>query len=262
MLMSSALSLALCLTAQVLQQAPVDGFKVVFREFDVKNHVVLRGEMLARGGRIYLFRDSDKEILIFDPKSKKIDLIDLERRVQAGITYAQLDSFNAKLKKAIEGSIEKKLAAGGRANEVAAKMTRDLIEPKFAITRDQETKTSKLVNESVQVEARGEADLDSARLSVLAEVLIYSIKLESERNPTRIPPFPRLETIKELTQTRKVRPTEIIDIYRLAGQPLKERRTYELVQSLTDRERAAVLRILDLQGLLKSVRYETYAARE
>ena len=98
----------------------------------------------------------------------------------------------------------------------------------------------------------------TARLARLGVVLSRLIQLESLRNPTKIPPFPQLLTIEELIDKRKLRPLETTYIYRMAGKPIKQRWTFGFVSELTDRERQAIDKIIQIQGLAKVQRLEAY----
>ena len=71
-----------------------------------------------------------------------------------------------------------------------------------------------------------------------------------------------LDAIAALAGDRKLRPTELSFLYRLAGPPMRLRRTYRLVPSLTDREREAIDRIEQLREVAPVVRYERYIKAE
>ncbi|MDX2035130.1 MAG: hypothetical protein SFX72_00665 [Isosphaeraceae bacterium] len=262
MISFAILALSQSLVAQLAEPVRLDGFKIVFQELDLKDRVIVRGEMIALGGRVYVFRNSDKEIQIHDPKLKTIELIDLGRKVRSRVLYARLDSSKARLEKAIERSIAKKLATGVKHDELIAKMTRNLIEPAFVVTRDEAKGSSRLVNANVEIDAKGTRSLDAARLAVVAEVLRFQVGLQSERYPTKIPPFPRLEALRELTETRRLLPTEIKFVYRLTGEPFRERYTYEFVPELSRRERDAIPRIIELERTAPFLTFDAYEGLE
>lgn len=234
------------------------GFKIVYREYQLGTEPILRGEIVVLNGRWYQFHNINNEIVIVDPKRAKVELIDLSRKAQSEVTFARLDEATQALKKVVVATIEKKEKEGGRANAIASKMSRDLIEPTFQVVRDEAGGVSKLSNETVQVEAKGEPDSDAVRLSRLGVVLSRLVQLDSLRNPTKIPPFPQLLTIEELTDKRKLRPLETTYIYRMTGKPIKQRWTFRFVPELTDREKQAIDKIIQIQGLAKVQRLEAY----
>jgi len=248
--------------ASLAQAAPVPaeqgGFKFIFRELDVAGRKLHNGEIIVQGGRWYRIRNIDNEIVIVDPKRRRVEVIDLTRKTQSDVSFARLEDRTALLKKTLRESVAKREAEGGRANKVAAKMAADLIEPGFKPARDDGGKNSKLKNESVEIDANGESDVDPKRVEEIGLVLSTLTRLESLRNPERIPPFAELEAIREVTANLKLRPTEIVYVFRLAGKPIKQRWTYQFVPSLTDREKAAIGRIIEVQGLARSQRFESY----
>ena len=148
-----------------------------------------------------------------------------------------------------------------RAGRIAAEMKRNLRDPHFASTYDEPSRTLKLANPNVQIDAVGEPEPDRARLAVLAETLTLVTKLRALREAGEFSPFPQLDAFSALMDGRKLRPTEMTFLFRLAGPPEKHRWAYSLVQTITDRERAALVKIDDSLLTTRRIDFERYERR-
>ncbi len=237
---------------------PPADFKIQVASFRLDPEPASTEEIIVRGGRAYVFPSDSREVLIVDPSEKCIELLDVGRRVQCELSDRSLDAaltkIRAKLRDAVEG-LEK---AGGRANLVEAKMTRDLFETKLAVAEGPGSGRVRLTNPAVEVEARGEPEADAQRLAMVAATLNGIARLGAFRSPDDLPPFVELEAIAALSGERRLRPTELTYLYRLAGPPRKFRRTYRLVPSLTGREVEAISRVDRLRESAPVLRYERY----
>jgi hypothetical protein len=243
-------------------RAPAD-FKVVVAMYGIRKEPIMTTELVARHGRVFQFNsDAPAEVIIHDPPTERIELLDMDRMVQAELTWKVLDEAQDRLRKAIAQAIEKREKEGGRANRIAAAMSRDLLDPRLSASFDAKTNHLRLINPSVEIDASGEPEGDAARLPLIASTLATSIKLESARNVEQIPPFARLETLRALISERHLRPTEATFLYHLAGPPRKFRWTYRLVPSLTERETEALSRINRLREKASRVRYDRYQERK
>ena len=238
--------------------APAD-FKIVVAMYGARKVPIATAELVARHGLVFQFNsDAPAEVIIHDPSAGRIELLDLDRMVQTSRSRAALDAARDRLRQVIASAIEERERAGGRANRVAAGMSRDPIDPHFATSFDARANHLRLTNPSVEVDAFGAPEGDPARLALVSSTLTSALTLDAARNPEQIPPFTRLEALRALTADRQLRPTEMSFLYRLAGPPRKLRWTYRLVPSLTGRELEALARIDRLREKAPRVPYERY----
>jgi hypothetical protein len=236
---------------------PAD-FKLVLARFDAGPNPVDRAEMLVHGGRAYQWSPEATEILVVDPVQSRCELLDLRRKTMTRVAFRSLDAYTAALHKVIAAKAKKLVDQGGKANEIAAQMSRDLIEPRFSASFDPKADRLHLTNASVTIDALGVADPDAARLALIALSQAALIKLSALREPEAIPPFNRLVTLATLTSKYKLRPVEMTFLYRLAGPPLKARWTFRLVESLTPNELKAIQRLDGFREKAKLLPYNEY----
>jgi hypothetical protein len=255
---------ALCLAAVHAADSPAPvaaDFKLVVAFYEAGDKPVWTAELVAHRGIVYQFRADSSEIVIAYPAIARIDLLDLAKKVQTSITFRQLDEVLDRLRRQIASSAARAEAKGGKANLLAAKMSRELIEPKLSATFEPGANRLRLKGAGADVEATGEPDSDTSRLALIGEVMSAIAKLESMREPANIPPFVRLETISAMVRDRHLRPTELSFLYRQAGTPERNRWTYRLVTSLTDREREALARVELLRTKATALPTERYERR-
>lgn len=240
---------------------PAD-FRVKMALYGVGEKPLEIAQLLAHEGKLYQFQAGSKEAVVIDPAASKIELLDYaaNRRVRTSLSFAQLDEAVEKLRQALADSVARKEKEGGKANLVAAQMTRNLIEPKLSMSavKDKAQTELRLVGECVEVEAKGAAEPDAPRRSLLESSLTALAKLEWVRMPEDLPPFTRLQTLNALARERQLRPTELTFIYRLAGPPRKLRWTYELVPKLTESELEALARIDALKSKTSYLGFARY----
>src|SRR4051812_12604071 len=127
-----AWGVALALTSAAAEPAPEPApadFKLVVGLHDEREQPIEQGELVVLRGRAYLFRSDSSEVVIVDPETGKVDLLDLKLRVQASVTFRRLDEALARLRKELAGSVERFEKKEDRASRLTARMTRDLIEP-------------------------------------------------------------------------------------------------------------------------------------
>ncbi|HEV3163214.1 MAG TPA: hypothetical protein VGZ22_04170 [Isosphaeraceae bacterium] len=251
------MAISVALGANKDSSEPAD-FKLMVLAFEAGDRPVDKAELVVHRGRVYQFRSSSQEIVIFDPNINRVDLLDLDHKTQSSITLHKLDDAMNSLRRAIGASIAKLEKEGGRSNKLLAQMSRDLLEPKLTASYEPQAHRLLLKGSSIDVVATGELEGDAARLSLIAAVLPALVKLESMRDVRSIPPFTQLETITALVDGHKLRPTEMSFLYRQAGPPQRLRWTYQLVNSLTDREREALARIEHLRLRADSLPLEKY----
>ncbi len=236
---------------------PAD-FKIQVGEFALQKEPVSTEEIVIRQGRAYIFPSDSKEVVIIEPARKRLELLDVGRKLQSEISFRTLDESLDKVKKSLREAADDREKRGGRGNVLEAKMTRDLFETKLAIAEEPKTHRVRLTNPVVEVVADGEPEPDAPRLAMVAVTLESIAKLGAFKVPNDLPPFVELEAIAALTGARKLRPTELTYLYRLNGPPRKFHRTYRMVPTLTDREVEAIARVDRLREVAPSLRYGQY----
>jgi hypothetical protein len=253
--------LAVLATSATAQGPPAEvaaDFKIKVAAFGLAKDPIYTEELVAISGRVYQFVSISHEIVIIEPIRSRVDLLDIERKLQSEVTFSQIDEGLARIKGTLARTIDRREKTGKRADQVEAQMTRDLAEPRLAVSPDPGSRRLRLTNPSVEVVADGEPEPDAPRLALVRSAMTSVAKLGAFRTPNDLPPFIELDTIDALTGDRKLRPTELSYLYRLAGPPKKFRRTYRLIPDLTDRDREAIRRIDQLRESAPSVRYEKY----
>ena len=236
---------------------PAD-FKIRVASFGLGREPVSTEEIVVRRGRAYVFPSDSREVVIIEPAGGRVDLLDVGRKVQAEVTFRALDESLAKVKVTMTEAAEAREKAGGRGNVLEARMTRDLIEGGLKLAEGPGPHQFRLANPAVEVDASGEPEVDAPRLAMVAVTLGTIARLGAYRVPNDLPPFAEVEAIAALTGGRRLRPTELSYLYRLAGPPKKFRRTYRLVPTLTEREVEAIARVDRLREVAPSLRYEKY----
>ena len=219
-------------------------FKLVINLFGVQKAPVARAELVIRKGVSYQFITEDpEEVTIIDPRQSRLHLLDLKRQIQTEVTRKQLDDGLGRVRERVSDEIERQEKAGGKNNRVLAAISRDLIDPRFVEAFDGPSRRLRLSNAAVEIDALGEPEADPVRLSTIVECLGAIAKLSALREPDNMPPFARLDAFRALSSGHGLRPTEISVLYRLTGPPRRLRWTYQLVPSLTDREREAISQV-------------------
>jgi hypothetical protein len=236
---------------------PAD-FKIQVGLFSLRKEPVSTEEVLIREGRAYVFPSDSKEVVIIEHVRGQLDLLDVGRKIQTEVSFQALDESLVKIKATLREAAGRLEKQGGRGNVIEAKMTRDLFETGLAIAQDPNSRRVRLTNPAVEVDADGEPEADAPRLALVTATLSTVAKLGAFRVPNDLPPFIELEAIAALTGERRLRPTELTYLYRLAGPPRKFRRTYRLIPTLTDREIEAIAWVNRLREAVPSVRYERY----
>jgi hypothetical protein len=238
--------------------APAD-FKLAIAFYGLRKEPITTSELIVHGGTAYHFAcESPAEIVIINPNDRRVELLDLERRVQAEISFVKLDEKQTTLHRAIAGAIRKQEEAGGRSNRLSAEMSRALNDPDLTETFDPASSRLVLTNPAVTAEATGAPDPDMSRLALIVTALDALIKLTAVRDPETIPPFIRLDTVHALIVGHQLRPTELAFTYRLAGPPRKHRWTYRLVDTLTTRELEALNRVGRIRSNTKFIPFDRY----
>jgi hypothetical protein len=230
--------------------------------YGVKKDPITTAELVFREGTAYYFAsESPEEIVIVNPADKRVELFDLDRRIQAEMTLSKLEQKQQILHQSIAAAIKKQEEAGGRSNRVSAEMSRALNDPALAETFDPASSHLRLTNSVVTVDATGEPEPDAIRLAQIDTALKVLIKLAAARDPEAIPPFIRLDAVHALTVGHHLRPLEVAFTYRLAGPPRKHRWTYRLAPTLTARELEALNRVARLRVSTPFVPFERYEQR-
>jgi hypothetical protein len=223
------------------QDAPPADFKLVMEFATVGDEETESAELIVHEGRAVQHAGHSMEMVLIDPAHKRVELLDLDRRVQARVSFERLDKHLADLKKALLDKAAALDKEGGKPKQVTATATRRLVEPSLreTVTKDAEGGRVRLTNPVVEVDAAGATESDAKRLDLIGELLLASIKLGSLRHPRNIPPYSRLEATSAVVRRHALRPTEMSFLYRIAGKPVKYRWTYRLEPRITDRDLAA-----------------------
>jgi hypothetical protein len=239
-------------------QAPAD-FKLHIERFGARKAPTARAELIVREGVAYEFlAEVPEEIVIIDPGAASVSLLDLKRKVQAELSAQRLDDHLAALHRRLSDRAARQEKEGPRAGRVAAAITRGLIDPHRRESAGPDGRTVRLANATVEVDAAGAPEPDAARLAVVVNSLAALAKLGPFRDADSLPPFPFLDALRALAGARRLRPTEIKVLYRLAGPPEVFRWTYQLVPSLTEREVEAVARVSQVRRAARAVPYGLY----
>ena len=91
------------------------GFKIAIAFYGLRAEPITTAELFFRGGNAYYFaNESPEEILIVNPADARLELLDLQRKLQAEITLGRLDEKVASLHRAIAGVIRKQEEGGSR----------------------------------------------------------------------------------------------------------------------------------------------------
>jgi hypothetical protein len=250
------LSCGIMSLAQVAKPAP--DFKLNVAFFSTALQAIGTAEMIAHEGRVIQISSDSKELLLFDPVEKQVELLDLDREVIAKITYKRLDDEMASLRRTLTAKADLLAQKTKRAPRIAASKGRDLYDPKFTDTFDQAKHSLRLTNPTVEVDVVGEPEPNAARLAVITEVLNAIVKLGTLRNPGNIPPFSRLDAIKALSETHHLRPVEFSFLFRLAGEPVRYRWTYKLETKINDEDRQLFVKIDEFRKKAKLIVFDDF----
>ncbi len=242
------------------QTAPAAGaeYKVVFGYYELKKEPIAAGELVAGRGKLYQFLEGSAEVIVIDPARRSITILDLRRQAMAVVGFAEVEEGVAAIRKEMRESIAELEKKGTRADRVAADIERDQLETRFRATYDEPEHRLRLANACIQVESVGEPEPDEARLVGLGKALVLLTELRAIRAADSLAPFAKVEAIEAMVAGRKLRPTEMTFVFRLAGPPKKYRWTYKLTPTITDREREALARIDDLLGRTRRLDLDRY----
>ncbi|WP_254053446.1 hypothetical protein [Singulisphaera sp. GP187] len=237
---------------------PAD-YKLVIAMYGVAKEPISTTELVVHKGRAFLFNPGPPlEVMIHDPSAGRLEMIDLKRKIRSEISLKKLDEYTNKLHDAIAAASTKREAQGGKGNQIAAAMSRDLIDPRFSTSYDPAAHRLRLTSPTIEVEGDGVPEPDEARLASIHATLVALAKMDAVRDPRDLPPFPRLEALRALVVDHRLRPTELTFIYRLAGAPQKLRWTFRLEPALTNREREAIATVEAIHELCRYARFNRY----
>ena len=204
-------------------------FKLLVAAYGLAREPVYTEELVAVSGRVYQFASDTHEVVVIEPARSRVDLLDLEPEAPVRGLFGQLDEGLPGSRATLARAIRSREKTGKRADAVEAEMTRDLAEPRFAGRRRPGGRPGPPDQPLRRGRRRRRARARPARLALVGLVAGAIAKLGAFRTPNDLPPFAELEAIAALTGDRKLRPTELSYLYRLAGPPRKFRRTYRLV---------------------------------
>ncbi|MDE2508913.1 MAG: hypothetical protein KGM43_17040 [Planctomycetota bacterium] len=237
-------------------------FKVAFQRFDAGAKPLEAGEILFWHGRAYVFDLADRhEVAVFEPSNPRLELLDIKRMIQTELTQTQLELASARRRRTMLSAIARQERDGGKANLIAASISRDLVDPKFECAFDPDARRLRLKNAHVEVVATGVPVADPARLRLFADTLRILAHLDSFREENVVPPFPMLATLDQLVRDHQLAPREVTFLFEVAGPPEKVRWTYDLTPALTDREVGVLEKIGLLRQRAANVRFDRYDRR-
>lgn len=222
---------------------PATDFKLVV-EFEMSSaEDTDSAELIFHERRVFQHIRKSEEVILIDLENKRVELLDLSRQVQARVSFDRLDRHIATLRKLLLDKATSLEKQGGKANRVTATATRQLVEPGFKVSFDKAGGRLRLTNPVVDVDAVGVVETDADRLAPLGEALLALVKLGSLRNPALIPPYTRLEATSDLVTKHHLRPKDMSFLYRIAGNPVRYRWTYQVDPAVTSREIEAIDRL-------------------
>jgi hypothetical protein len=196
----------------------------------------ISAEWLAYKGRVLEIIDGRHELILIDPIARRVELLDLNRKRIARISFDRLDAELAAHKARLQRTVDKLATSSERADKIKAAKTADLLNPAGSLTYDVKSHTLRRTGKTSEVVATGAPDGDSGRLEMIRLSLAYLVKLDTYRAPEKLPPFVQLHAINALIQDHHVRPTEISLLFRLNGPPIRFRWTHVMTPSLTAKD--------------------------
>src|SRR4051812_7926321 len=79
-------------TAKLEKPATPRDFKLGIAFHGIRKAPITTAELVVRGGVAYYFAsEAPEEVLIIDPAAPRIELVDLDRKVQSEISFTKLD---------------------------------------------------------------------------------------------------------------------------------------------------------------------------
>src|SRR5438309_1861507 len=84
--------------AQVARPDVDADFKILVAAYGLAREPVYTEEMVAISGRVYQFLSNSHEVVVIEPKRSRVDLLDLDRKVQSEVTFGQLEEGLARIK--------------------------------------------------------------------------------------------------------------------------------------------------------------------
>src|SRR5262245_8517310 len=77
-------------------------FKLVMHVYGVAKEPVQKAEMVVHNGKVFRFdAEPSLEVVVVDPALKKVELLDLGRKLRTELPYQRLDTFQSNLHGAI-----------------------------------------------------------------------------------------------------------------------------------------------------------------
>ena len=236
----------------------VKPYKLKVTTFGLAPEPLSKDEYIFLKDRIYLIPLDEPEMIVVDRSESIIDLIHTKKRCQCELSIKELNQGIDKHRANLFQKIDTQEGQGGRANRLESKMARELVEARLSVTNLEGAGRWRMVNGVVEVEAEGKLPappVDSASLRLALET---RLKIFAIRSPKDMPPFVELAALKEIFEVKKLAPTSISTIYRLAGPPLKVRRTYSWSDEVTDRDLRALSLVETLRETTPHLRYAKY----
>ena len=243
--------------AETVRPLNPNEFKLVVTYYDVNKEESITSTLIFREDRVFQFIGVSPEFIVIDLNDGKTHLADVKKAASCEIKAEQIEtSYNKKIQDRREEA-EKTAKQDKPGDHKNAKIEINLLDPQF--TAQDEPSASgrfRLKSPAVDVSFTGEAA--PGRLDVVHQILTLLIKLRSNRFDDAIPPQAHLFVLKQLKEKHKLRPTELVFLFRLTNTPEKYRWTYELFPTLTSREWEATRRIDNLLQTTRSVPFARF----
>jgi hypothetical protein len=231
--------LILCRTSSFAQSKkpaiPAD-FRVNVELKETTSDQGVSAEWLVYKGRVLEIIDGRLELILIDPIARRVELLDLDRKRIARISFDRLDAELAAYKARLQRTVDKLSTSSERADKLNAAKTADLLNPNGTLSYDAKNHTLRRTGKTSEVVATGTPDGDAARLELIRLSMGYLVKLDTYRAPEKLPPFVQLQVVDALIQQHHLRPTEMSLLFRLNGPPIRFRWTHAMTPSLTAKD--------------------------
>lgn len=262
------LSIALIVLLPVLPVAPSfsedtkaptsHDFRLSVKLRDVAAGPATEAEMIGYQGRILQMIDGRSELILIDPIARRIEVLNLDRKCIARISFDRLDAEVAAYKSRLQTTVDKLAVSTHRADKLNAAKTGDLLTPKGKLIYDKALHTLRRVGETTEAEARGVPDRDADRLALIRASLTSLIKLDTYRSPEKVPPFVQLQAIDALITEHRLRPTEMSFLYRLNGPPIRFLWTYKLTPGLAATDLELLTKLQEFRRNAALIDFDAY----
>lgn len=217
-----------------------------------------RGELVYHKGKIYRVIQDSTEILIFDPNTGNVSLVELARKIRAEIPAERLLAAVPQLHAAIDKALVKRQTSTSRADKIAVRMSRELIDPKFQTDHQPDQNRFRFKNSVAEVDLSTVIEPDTARAGLIMASLEMMVQLDALRNPREIPPFCKLSALELVKSRPGMRPSRMSILYRLMGPPAGFVWRFQVDDKFDDDEIRALASFDQARAAAKPLSYDAY----